>query len=363
MLNGRKLVDIGANLTTSRLVSLGFLAEAVERNITTYQVSEVLDERTCPVCRQMHGKTFQVAHEHSRLMTVLGTSDPKELRNIAPWPRQNKAGLDALRGMSSEEMQAAGFGSPPYHPMCRGLLVLNGNVTEATVMRPPKVRTVEEQPAEDPLQHFMRLMETHKPKLDKNDVEVVDRYVGNQYSSMNLALRRGHGQDRELKRYLKKEIKRMDRAVAKSPLPEDVTVYRGVKDVYRTFDVEDLSQLKGMTFLDKGFLSTSGDIEVASDFSWKVKGALFEIKVPKGTHGVIPEAIEGVLTGAEREIVLERGLSLHVTKVDLSQELPKIYATVVGKAQKADAVAATNLVKAEGGNRFVWEPGDLITQW
>ena len=128
--SGRAMIDIGANLTTSRLVSLGFLAEAVHREIKTYQVTEELDGRTCAVCRYMHGKTFEVAHEYFRLLTVLGTQDPQELKSAAPWPRQDRTGLKALYSMSAAEMQNAGYGSPPYHPGCRGVLALAGSVDE-----------------------------------------------------------------------------------------------------------------------------------------------------------------------------------------------------------------------------------------
>ena len=78
----------------------------------------------------MHGKTFEVAHEYFRLLTVLGTQDPQELKSAAPWPRQDKTGLKALYSMSAPEMQNAGYGSPPYHPGCRGVLVLAGSVDE-----------------------------------------------------------------------------------------------------------------------------------------------------------------------------------------------------------------------------------------
>lgn len=128
---GKVAIDIGANLTTSRLVTLGFLAEAMERKVDTYQVNEVLDERICPVCRYMHGKRFHVAHEYSRTLTALGTMDTKELKSIAPWPSQSKASLEKLNGMSLSELQTAGFGSPPYHPGCRGVLMMTGTVTEA----------------------------------------------------------------------------------------------------------------------------------------------------------------------------------------------------------------------------------------
>lgn len=127
---GKMQVDLSANLTTSRLVSLGFLAEAAEKSVTTYQVNEVLDSRTCPVCQYMHGKTFSVEQEYNRVLTALGTSDPKELKAIAPWPSSSKAGLRDLNGMSLSDMQAAGYGSPPYHPLCRGVLVMTGTITE-----------------------------------------------------------------------------------------------------------------------------------------------------------------------------------------------------------------------------------------
>jgi len=127
---GRMAIDIAANLTTSRLVTLGFLAEAINKKIETYQINEVLDEKTCPVCQYMHGKTFYVQKEYGRVMQALGTQDPQQLKSLAPWPNQSKAGLAKLNAMSLEEMQAEGYGSPPYHPGCRGVLALVGTVTE-----------------------------------------------------------------------------------------------------------------------------------------------------------------------------------------------------------------------------------------
>jgi hypothetical protein len=127
---GKMTVDVGANLTTSRLVTLGFLSEAMDAKIDTYQINEVLDSRTCPVCQYMHGKTFRVEQEFSRVLMTIGTADTKELKSIAPWPSASKAGLTNLNGMSLGEMQAAGYGSPPFHPGCRGVLALTGTITE-----------------------------------------------------------------------------------------------------------------------------------------------------------------------------------------------------------------------------------------
>lgn len=158
VLEGKALIDINANLTTSRLISLGFLSEAVSKNITTYQVNEVLDDRTCPICQMMHGKTFTVMTEYSKIVTALSTTDPTELKNIAPWPSQKKTNVALLASKSNEDLQAQGLGSPPYHPLCRGYLVTVGTVTEDTPMlgiKPPvdmswvsKIKHADKMPAE-----------------------------------------------------------------------------------------------------------------------------------------------------------------------------------------------------------------------
>jgi hypothetical protein len=111
-------IDTQAGLTTSRLISLGFLSQASDEGSTTYEVSEILDDKTCDVCQYMDGMQFDVAEQSGRLMQTLGTSDPDELASMAPWPD-----LEDLAGMTPDELQAAGYGSPPYHPNCRGMLV------------------------------------------------------------------------------------------------------------------------------------------------------------------------------------------------------------------------------------------------
>ena len=50
------VADIGANLTTSRLASYGFLAEASGDGVTTYKISSVNDDNVCPVCDALDGE-------------------------------------------------------------------------------------------------------------------------------------------------------------------------------------------------------------------------------------------------------------------------------------------------------------------
>ena len=110
MVNGGKVAaDLGASLTTSRLVSLGFLSEAQKAGASKYQVDEVLDDRTCPVCEYMNGKTFDVDDQFGRIVQQLSAADPQALKDLAPWPGQSKDDLQELYAQSPEELQGSGL--------------------------------------------------------------------------------------------------------------------------------------------------------------------------------------------------------------------------------------------------------------
>jgi len=119
---GKVSAEISASLTTSRLVSLGFLSQASSQGVTRYRVDEVLDDRTCPICAMMHGKEFNVAEQMDRTVRALSTQDPANLKTIMPWPSRSADSVSKLSSMSNDDLQAAGYGAPPYHARCRGLL-------------------------------------------------------------------------------------------------------------------------------------------------------------------------------------------------------------------------------------------------
>ena len=127
---GKKLFDLAANLTTSRLVAFGFLSQAAKAGQVAYQVNAILDDRTCPVCVYMHGKTFAVNSEYGKVLQTLGTADPNGIKSLAPWPSQSKKGLLALYSLTMPELQSIGYGSPPYHPRCRCYLTNAGTLIE-----------------------------------------------------------------------------------------------------------------------------------------------------------------------------------------------------------------------------------------
>jgi hypothetical protein len=125
---GGSVVMAASSTHTSRLASYGFLVEARLFDVEKYEVSEQLDGRTCPVCRRMHGKTFDVDDSFERLDGILRIDEPQKLKQAAPWPNQSKAGIAELDSMSNGQLQSRGLAFPPYHPNCRGVLLpIGGN--------------------------------------------------------------------------------------------------------------------------------------------------------------------------------------------------------------------------------------------
>lgn len=125
---GKAYLSVASSLHTSRLSAYGFTAEADALGLTQYQINEQLDTSICPVCSEMHGKTFEVKAARKLLDVALRVTDPQDLKFIQPWPKQSKAGVAALRGMDNAELVAQGWHVPPFHPRCRGLLSRVGKV-------------------------------------------------------------------------------------------------------------------------------------------------------------------------------------------------------------------------------------------
>lgn len=136
---GAAYLNIESSLHTSRVSAYGFTAEALALGLTEYQITEQLDKRTCPVCREMHGKTFRIADARNLLEEVTRTKDSERLKMLQPWPSQSKAAVDELVELSADELVERGWHVPPFHPRCRGLLTRVGRVPPLGEAEMPKV--------------------------------------------------------------------------------------------------------------------------------------------------------------------------------------------------------------------------------
>jgi hypothetical protein len=129
-------VQTTAGLHASRLASYGFLKEADLMQRRVYRITEQLDNRICSVCAIMHGKTFTVAPALNRLETILLERDITAIKALAPFPKQTAASIKELESMSRDELRRNGLDTPPYHPLCRGQLVVS-DISEETLLNPP----------------------------------------------------------------------------------------------------------------------------------------------------------------------------------------------------------------------------------
>jgi hypothetical protein len=126
---GDDQVQLISSLHSSRMAVWGFTAEAELEGVTRYRLDAVLDGRTSDFCRLIHGKEFAVSDARKTIMEALGAQDPNELKTIQPWPSQSKASLEAIQGMSEQQLVDARWHIPPFHPGCRTLCSMVGQVS------------------------------------------------------------------------------------------------------------------------------------------------------------------------------------------------------------------------------------------
>jgi hypothetical protein len=151
---GRTFFNMASSLHTSRLSAFGFTAEADYLGIKQYQIDEQLDGRTCPVCEYMDGKVFDVEDARGFLDMVVRTQDADELKTLQPWPSQSKAGIETLKGLSSDELVMSGWHVPPFHPHCRGLL---SAAEKASPTKQPEQQTTPQGPYAATAEDFNQL--------------------------------------------------------------------------------------------------------------------------------------------------------------------------------------------------------------
>ena len=108
------------------------------------------------------------------------------------------------------------------------------------------------------------------------------------------------------------DINGLDNAIKSAPsLSEPLTLFRGIKgnglDFFESLKAGDIYQ-------DKGFVSTTLDTQVATDFSTNsmYQGIVLRYKLPAGTKGFFPAGVTGLEASYESEFVLPRNSKFKV---------------------------------------------------
>lgn len=109
-------------MTTARVQ--GQVRSFANVGITTYEIANPTDERTCPVCGHMAGKVFTVKSAVNQIELVQTATSPNDVRAIHPWLTEDEmkaispsAGFASVS--DSTALANAGFSLPPFHFRCR----------------------------------------------------------------------------------------------------------------------------------------------------------------------------------------------------------------------------------------------------
>jgi hypothetical protein len=136
-------------------------------------------------------------------------------------------------------------------------------------------------------------------------------YQGVMYTGINGQLRRGVIDDPVIGR----RVKAIDGAMAASPLSRDVTVWRGSRTGQGVFGDRLNGNVTGMRWREDAYVSTSAAKRVAADFTYAGTsdrpGLVMRMKVPRGVGAV---QVSGAGVGSQSELLLQRGLSMRVSK-------------------------------------------------
>ena len=113
----RELIDT----TVSRARIFGQVNGMRAAGGKTFEIAGPDDAKTCSYCREMVGRTFDVAAEISRQDSFI-QAGPDHANAARPF-LNGHLDLEDVEDMSDSEVQDLGFATPPYHPSCRHRLI------------------------------------------------------------------------------------------------------------------------------------------------------------------------------------------------------------------------------------------------
>lgn len=151
---------------------------------------------------------------------------------------------------------------------------------------------------------LLKGQEKWRTELSREEKTAISDYTSELYEDINESLRKG-----AVPSGLKSTIQTLDRAIAKSTIPHDVTLFRGVQ----SRRLLDKAVANGSpSFTDLGFSSTSISHNTAAGFTPEDRPVMLAIRVKKGQKGAF---LGKNLSAepAENEVLLPRNARFTIT--------------------------------------------------
>jgi SPP1 gp7 family putative phage head morphogenesis protein len=106
--------------TLNKIRNYSSLYYMEQAEVQRFRIVEAMDNLTCPHCQAMNSRIFEVKTATQKIKQE--TNVPySEIGNVSPFLTTQK--VDDISKLSSSELQSLGYSTPPYHPLCRGIVV------------------------------------------------------------------------------------------------------------------------------------------------------------------------------------------------------------------------------------------------
>lgn len=140
-------------------------------------------------------------------------------------------------------------------------------------------------------------------ELNQNERKAVQHYTGSLHEELNNFHRGKETFSPEDQESLRDSSRHMDNAIHKHITTKPIHVWRGI--VHKA-DIGSFNGNPGDIIHDKGYVSTSVNPKVATNFLKYETPHLFHIKVPAGSHAIIPDHHKIPVPRHEQELILPR---------------------------------------------------------
>ena len=121
--NVKDYIALLADHNTTRVAEMGHVSAYEDAGIEYAEIVAVMDSRTSPICRHLHGRIIPVSAMSAQRDRLLAASKSRSVSDAkAAQPMMSATsgiGLDVLNTTKTGQIIEQGVGFPPYHFRCR----------------------------------------------------------------------------------------------------------------------------------------------------------------------------------------------------------------------------------------------------
>lgn len=243
--------------------------------VEKYEVVATLDLRTSHICRKLDGKVFDVK-DYERGITAPPFHVYCRSTTVPYYNDDIQAEIENTRmARDPETVKSVRVEDLTYKEWYEKYVVNSDpndyNISEHIFGKTKKFKNFED------FEEFIGVdnLFDFEDSVSTDEAKSIAFYSHTGDKQINSILRRGIA-DYEIKSY----VQDLDNIISRFEVPEDVSLYRGsnLDFLYREFSINNLEDLLGKSYIDKGYTSTS----IILDNAFLNKDAVFEIKLPRG---------------------------------------------------------------------------------